>query len=92
MHPGEPAGRCVFWLLVTGYSDRFVAIKVCTSTYDIPYFTVEVITVSTYIFIKLVLQKNLKVQHVLDQHYEIQTTISGALNYVASLSGTHTFL
>ena len=38
------------------------------------------------------MQKNQQVQHVLVEYYEKQNTISGALNYVVSPSGTHTFL
>ena len=36
------------------------------------------------------MQKNQQEQHVVE-YYEKQTTISGALNYVVSPSGTHEF-
>ena len=38
------------------------------------------------------MQNNPQIQHVLAEYNEKQTTISGALNYVVSISGTHTFL
>ena len=43
-------------------------------------------------FLKKLYKKNPQVHHVLAEYYEKQTTISGALNYVVSPSGTHTFL